>query len=260
MAKKPKKCGCGCGGMTKGGQFLPGHDAKLKGFLKKAAREDHSEAAFERLVALGWAQPSERTKYLGFTVSEPTQEIRSVPEAPQFTCVVCGAPIGVDEYEARFHHCGGCWERLTPANALKASARIGYLDISDRVFDKLWDRAMAWGWPAYETVLNRLKVIAPSARPDRHENAVRTYRTANTTRNPHFRQIEGQWYGYLVRVGNYDVLRSQSNGGSLQVRRTSPRSEVEDAFEQFPLQSVVGLAGADELMAKLADEVALYRS
>lgn len=25
----PKPCGCGCGTMTKGGQFIPGHDAKL---------------------------------------------------------------------------------------------------------------------------------------------------------------------------------------------------------------------------------------
>lgn len=24
----PKPCACGCGGMTKGGVFLPGHDAK----------------------------------------------------------------------------------------------------------------------------------------------------------------------------------------------------------------------------------------
>jgi len=24
----PKECGCGCGGMTKGGTFLPGHDQK----------------------------------------------------------------------------------------------------------------------------------------------------------------------------------------------------------------------------------------
>lgn len=26
---KPKPCGCGCGDMTKGGDFIPGHDAKL---------------------------------------------------------------------------------------------------------------------------------------------------------------------------------------------------------------------------------------
>jgi hypothetical protein len=41
MAKKaekktPRKCGCGCGGSTKGGEFLPGHDARHKGNLKRA--------------------------------------------------------------------------------------------------------------------------------------------------------------------------------------------------------------------------------
>lgn len=25
----PKVCGCGCNGMTKGGEFIPGHDSKL---------------------------------------------------------------------------------------------------------------------------------------------------------------------------------------------------------------------------------------
>lgn len=27
--KTPKLCNCGCGEMTRGGQFIPGHDAKL---------------------------------------------------------------------------------------------------------------------------------------------------------------------------------------------------------------------------------------
>ena len=27
--KTPKLCSCGCGEMTRGGQFIPGHDAKL---------------------------------------------------------------------------------------------------------------------------------------------------------------------------------------------------------------------------------------
>lgn len=25
---RPQSCACGCGGMTKGGEFLPGHDQK----------------------------------------------------------------------------------------------------------------------------------------------------------------------------------------------------------------------------------------
>ena len=33
----PKLCGCGCGEMTKGGQFLPGHDAKLLSAIVQSA-------------------------------------------------------------------------------------------------------------------------------------------------------------------------------------------------------------------------------
>jgi hypothetical protein len=34
----PKRCHCGCEGMTKGGIFVAGHDARLKGWLIKTAR------------------------------------------------------------------------------------------------------------------------------------------------------------------------------------------------------------------------------
>lgn len=37
LARAPKPCLCGCGGMTKGGRFLPGHDAKYHSALNKAA-------------------------------------------------------------------------------------------------------------------------------------------------------------------------------------------------------------------------------
>lgn len=46
-AKEPRECTCGCGGMTKGGRFLPGHDAKYHSALKKAeagAAPEKSEA------------------------------------------------------------------------------------------------------------------------------------------------------------------------------------------------------------------------
>ena len=35
--KTPQACGCGCGGMTKGGRFLPGHDARFHA-AQKAGR------------------------------------------------------------------------------------------------------------------------------------------------------------------------------------------------------------------------------
>ena len=37
--KTPQECKCGCGGMTKGGTWLPGHDAKWASAQKKAAAE-----------------------------------------------------------------------------------------------------------------------------------------------------------------------------------------------------------------------------
>lgn len=46
-------CICGCSGATKGGRFLPGHDAKLKGRLAKAVTAG-DEAAYARMVELGW--------------------------------------------------------------------------------------------------------------------------------------------------------------------------------------------------------------
>lgn len=41
----PQRCHCGCGGMTKGGQFMMGHDMRLKGQLFRIAR---GEAPAER--------------------------------------------------------------------------------------------------------------------------------------------------------------------------------------------------------------------
>lgn len=34
-AKPPRPCACGCGGWTRGGRFIPGHDAKLLGVVKR---------------------------------------------------------------------------------------------------------------------------------------------------------------------------------------------------------------------------------
>jgi hypothetical protein len=53
-------CRCGCGGWTRGGRFLPGHDARLKGQLLRAARGlDNSvygrDEAVDALARLGWS-------------------------------------------------------------------------------------------------------------------------------------------------------------------------------------------------------------
>lgn len=43
-------CICGCGGKTKGGSFIPGHDAKLKSILIKGVLEQTKVEALETLT------------------------------------------------------------------------------------------------------------------------------------------------------------------------------------------------------------------
>ena len=38
--RTPRPCLCSCGGTTRGGRFLPGHDAKLHGELKRNLEKD----------------------------------------------------------------------------------------------------------------------------------------------------------------------------------------------------------------------------
>lgn len=61
--REPQKCHCGCGGMTKGGSFVAGHDMKLKSALYALARSSHKKAprpewvsAAAEIVARGWKQ------------------------------------------------------------------------------------------------------------------------------------------------------------------------------------------------------------
>lgn len=54
LTKLPE-CECGCGATTKGGRFLPGHDAKLKKSLIEAALLG-SKRAETKLEKLGWTK------------------------------------------------------------------------------------------------------------------------------------------------------------------------------------------------------------
>ncbi len=49
-----KPCACGCGILTEGGDFRPGHDARLKGRLLAEARSGDSGAR-SQLIRRGWA-------------------------------------------------------------------------------------------------------------------------------------------------------------------------------------------------------------
>jgi hypothetical protein len=48
----PQRCHDGCGGMTKGGRFLAGHDAKLKSRLRATS----TALNYAELIARGWAK------------------------------------------------------------------------------------------------------------------------------------------------------------------------------------------------------------
>lgn len=37
-SKPPQACACGCGGETKGGKFIPGHDGRVKGWALRIER------------------------------------------------------------------------------------------------------------------------------------------------------------------------------------------------------------------------------
>ncbi len=70
-------CLCGCGGSTKGGRFLPGHDAKLKKTLVAGARAGKKRAV-NKLAKLGWSKFIERTQE---TNSTPIAVSDKIPAA-----------------------------------------------------------------------------------------------------------------------------------------------------------------------------------
>lgn len=58
-AVEPRDCECECGQQTKGGRFLPGHDAKLKSRLQSEYREASTKRERDKIAKrfdeLGWA-------------------------------------------------------------------------------------------------------------------------------------------------------------------------------------------------------------
>lgn len=57
-----RECACGCGGKTRGGVWVPGHDAKRKsvlfGIIRSEATADAKAAARKELTTRGWPQPA----------------------------------------------------------------------------------------------------------------------------------------------------------------------------------------------------------
>jgi hypothetical protein len=61
---KLPECLCECGGRTKGGRFLPGHDAKLKKALVADALAGKKRAR-NKLEKLGWSKFLEKVPAKG---------------------------------------------------------------------------------------------------------------------------------------------------------------------------------------------------
>jgi hypothetical protein len=64
-AKPAKSCECGCGGQTKGGRFLIGHDAKLKSRLINEVLDGKgagAKAAEAQITKLGWTSFLEKSR------------------------------------------------------------------------------------------------------------------------------------------------------------------------------------------------------
>lgn len=62
-----RACSCGCGGMTRGGLWVPGHDAKRKSVLYATIRDaeatDEAKAdAMAELESRGWPMPSAKAE------------------------------------------------------------------------------------------------------------------------------------------------------------------------------------------------------
>ncbi len=67
---EPKECGCGCGGITKSGDYLPGHDQKLRSAIE---REVGGLAELRSIVE----------NHLGHTISSTGKRKRVIPPVPK---------------------------------------------------------------------------------------------------------------------------------------------------------------------------------
>jgi hypothetical protein len=59
---QPRACGCGCSGMTKGGEFVAGHDARHKSNLIKEAKAGGNPGAVTELEQRGWIKFLEKSQ------------------------------------------------------------------------------------------------------------------------------------------------------------------------------------------------------
>lgn len=72
-------CHCGCGGTTKGGRYLPGHDAKHKKALVESALGGSKRAA-HKLEQLGWSKFLEAARAGSVQKTVPKSRSRKVAQ------------------------------------------------------------------------------------------------------------------------------------------------------------------------------------
>jgi hypothetical protein len=113
-AKFPKACGCGCGGMTKGGAYLPGHDSKHKSRLLQEADgiSDEAVAARAKLEKSGWATGGKRV------MGDAMAEIRTI--------ALRGTQMGVSEADYK-----DALERIVAVTARPELGLVASTDAED---------------------------------------------------------------------------------------------------------------------------------
>lgn len=80
MPKQPQPCGCGCGGMTKGGRFLPGHDARFHAAQKTGRLAGAIAAHTSGAHGTAAAAPARSSGYPGPVVDEKPGDAAPVGE------------------------------------------------------------------------------------------------------------------------------------------------------------------------------------
>lgn len=78
-APVPKECLCGCGNMTKGGDFLQGHDARYKSELVRLGMQE-DPAAIKLLEERGWLKFLEKKREIDARPKpEPGERVAAPP-------------------------------------------------------------------------------------------------------------------------------------------------------------------------------------
>lgn len=73
VAKTVRKCGCGCGGETMA-YFVPGHDARYKGWMKKLGTGELTQPELQKLMGKQYGKYTWKKSGAGFAPKETYQE------------------------------------------------------------------------------------------------------------------------------------------------------------------------------------------